>query len=160
MGGVKRVIEAERERESERERKRERKRERAVEAGHEHMERGALRDKKTEQESKKLRVFGLGWFGLVWFGFFFKAQFVCVALAVLELSVDQAGLELRNSPASVSQVLELKAWATTAWHFGCFCFFLFLVFRDRVSLCSLGCPGTHFVDQAGLTLRNLPASAS
>ena len=33
-------------------------------------------------------------------------------------------------------------------------------FRDRVSLCSPGCPGTHFVDQAGLELRNLPASAS
>ena len=35
-----------------------------------------------------------------------------------------------------------------------------VVFRDRVSLCSPGCPGTHFVDQAGLELRNLPASAS
>jgi hypothetical protein len=31
---------------------------------------------------------------------------------------------------------------------------------DRVSLCSPGCPGTHSVDQAGLELRNLPASAS
>jgi hypothetical protein len=30
----------------------------------------------------------------------------------------------------------------------------------RVSLCSLGCPGTHSVDQAGLKLRNPPASAS
>ncbi|GAB1300036.1 DNA-dependent protein kinase catalytic subunit [Apodemus speciosus] len=29
-----------------------------------------------------------------------------------------------------------------------------------VSLCSSGYPGTHFVDQAGLELRNLPASAS
>jgi hypothetical protein len=38
--------------------------------------------------------------------------------------------------------------------------FFFLVFRDRVSLCSSGCPGTHFVDQAGLELRNPPASAS
>jgi hypothetical protein len=35
-----------------------------------------------------------------------------------------------------------------------------LVFQDRVSLCSPGCPGTHCVDQAGLELRNLPASAS
>jgi hypothetical protein len=43
-----------------------------------------------------------------------------------------------------------------------FFFFLFvcLFFRDRVSLYSSGCPGTHFVDQAGLELRNLPASAS
>jgi hypothetical protein len=30
----------------------------------------------------------------------------------------------------------------------------------RVSLYSPGCPGTHFVDQAGLELRNPPASAS
>jgi hypothetical protein len=36
----------------------------------------------------------------------------------------------------------------------------FLVFRDRVSLYSSGCPGTHFVDQAGLELRNPPASTS
>jgi hypothetical protein len=35
-----------------------------------------------------------------------------------------------------------------------------LVFRDRVSLCSPGCPGTHSVDWAGLKLRNPPASAS
>jgi hypothetical protein len=34
------------------------------------------------------------------------------------------------------------------------------VFRDRVSLYTPGCPGTHSVDQAGLELRNLPASAS
>ena len=42
------------------------------------------------------------------------------------------------------------------WFFVC----LFLVFRDRISLYSPGCPGTHFVDQAGLELRNLLASAS
>jgi hypothetical protein len=40
------------------------------------------------------------------------------------------------------------------------CLFSFLFFWDRVSLYSPGCPGTHFVDQAGLKLRNLPASAS
>jgi hypothetical protein len=37
---------------------------------------------------------------------------------------------------------------------------LFLVFQDRVSLCSPGCPGTHSVNQAGLKLKNPPASAS
>jgi hypothetical protein len=36
----------------------------------------------------------------------------------------------------------------------------FLVFQDSVSLSSSDCPGTHFVDQAGLELRNPPASAS
>jgi hypothetical protein len=41
-----------------------------------------------------------------------------------------------------------------------FIYLFILVFRDRVSLYSPGCPGTHFVDQAGLELRNLPASAS
>jgi hypothetical protein len=41
-------------------------------------------------------------------------------------------------------------------------FFLFVcfVFRDRVSLYSPGCPRIHFVDQAGLELRNPPASAA
>jgi hypothetical protein len=40
-----------------------------------------------------------------------------------------------------------------------FSFFLF-GFRDRVSLYSPGCPGTNSVDQAGLELRDLFASAS
>jgi hypothetical protein len=46
--------------------------------------------------------------------------------------------------------------------FSWFCFFVFLVFvfRDRVSLCSYGCPGIPSVDQAGLRLRDPPASAS
>jgi hypothetical protein len=38
--------------------------------------------------------------------------------------------------------------------------FVLLVFQDSVSLCSPGCPGTHSADQAGLELRNPPASAS
>jgi hypothetical protein len=41
-----------------------------------------------------------------------------------------------------------------------FCFLFFFFFQDRVSLISSGCPGTHFVDQTGLELRNPPASAS
>jgi hypothetical protein len=32
--------------------------------------------------------------------------------------------------------------------------------KKEGSLCSPGCPGTHSVDQAGLKLRDLPASAS
>jgi hypothetical protein len=41
------------------------------------------------------------------------------------------------------------------------CFFgLLLFFWDRVSLYSPGCSGTHFVDQAGLELRNPSSSAS
>jgi hypothetical protein len=43
--------------------------------------------------------------------------------------------------------------------FVCFGFW-FLVFQDRVSLYSPGCPGIDFVDQAGLELRNLPAYVS
>jgi hypothetical protein len=46
------------------------------------------------------------------------------------------------------------------YSFVLFCFVLFFVFRDKVSLYSPGCPETHSVDQAGLKLRNSPASAS
>jgi hypothetical protein len=34
------------------------------------------------------------------------------------------------------------------------------LFRDKVFLCSPGCPRTHSVYQVGLKLRNPPASAS
>jgi hypothetical protein len=51
-------------------------------------------------------------FFLFFFFFFFETGFLCIALAVLELT--QAGLELRNLPASASQVLGLKASTTTA----------------------------------------------
>jgi hypothetical protein len=37
----------------------------------------------------------------------FETGFLCVALAVLELFVDQAGLQLRSLLASASQVLKL-----------------------------------------------------
>jgi hypothetical protein len=47
-------------------------------------------------------------------------------------------------------------WGRVGWGL---CLFV-LVFGDRISLYSPGCPGTHFVDQAGLELRNPPASAS
>ena len=44
---------------------------------------------------------------------FFETGFVCVALAVLILnSADQAGIELRDLPASASQVLGLKVCIT------------------------------------------------
>ena len=43
------------------------------------------------------------WFGLVWFGFL-EAGFLCIVMTVLELALytHQAGLELRDSPASAS----------------------------------------------------------
>jgi hypothetical protein len=44
----------------------------------------------------------------------------------------------------------------TIWSF---CFVLFCFF-ETVSLYSPGCPGTHFVDQADLELRNPPVCAS
>jgi hypothetical protein len=54
--------------------------------------------------------------------------------------------------------------ALVTFFFFLLCLFVFVLFcfcfQDRVSLCSPGCPGTHSVDQAGLELRTLPASAS
>jgi hypothetical protein len=55
----------------------------------------------------------------------------------------------------------LFGWFCVLFCFVLFCFvlFYFVFLRERVSLYSPGCSGTHFVDQTGLKLRNLPASA-
>ena len=72
--------------------------------------------------------------------------------------IDQ--LEVTKPNISLIQVSDLlysnwlRLWMSVIF------FFFFLFFRDKVSLCSPGCPETHFVDQAGLELRNPPASAS
>jgi hypothetical protein len=55
-----------------------------------------------------------------------------------------------------------KLDACTLYLFYLFLFFLFFFtffFQDRVSLYSLGCPGTHSVDQAGFELTNPSVSA-
>jgi hypothetical protein len=70
-------------------------------------------------------------------------------------SVDQAGLELRNPPASASQVLGLKACVTTP---SITCWFLFCLFFETGPLCSPGCPGTFYIYQANFELRHLPSS--
>ena len=65
-------------------------------------------------------------------------MFVCLFFETGFHFVDQAGLELRNPPASAS----FKGFFV--WLFGWFGWFL--VFSDF--------SGTHSVDQAGLELRN------
>jgi hypothetical protein len=87
------------------------------------------------------------------------AQHVCRAcrswnaLESLELKLQKAV----NCPMGLGNQTQVL-WKSTSVL--CLFCFLFFVFWDRVSLYSPGCPGTHFVDQAGLELRSLPASAS
>jgi hypothetical protein len=64
-------------------------------------------------------------------------------------------------PPALAQINEPRAVTTTSFClFVCLFFVFVFVFRVRVSLYSPGCPGTHFIDQVGLKLRNPPASAS
>jgi hypothetical protein len=71
-----------------------------------------------------------------------------------------------SQPDNETRVTQSTWEFTVKKKFFLFFCFVFLVFRDRVlciaciSLYSPGCPGTHSVDQAGLELRNPPASAS
>jgi hypothetical protein len=51
-------------------------------------------------------------------------------------------------------------FSTSFLMFFVFLFLFVLLFPDRVSLCSLGCPRTHSVDQFSFKLRDPPASAS
>jgi hypothetical protein len=59
-----------------------------------------------------LFCFVLVWFGLVWFGFQDRVS-LCSPGCPGTHSVDQAGLKLRNLPAYASQLMGLKACATT-----------------------------------------------
>ena len=63
---------------------------------------------------------------------------------------------IRCAPVCFLESLTI-AWYYTSNFPGTFFFKFF--FRDRASQYSPGCTGTHFVDQADLELRNLPASA-
>jgi hypothetical protein len=69
--------------------------------------------------------------------------------------------KLRTSGIAISA---LNRWAISPapkkYILFCFVLFCLFCFRDRVSLYSPGCTGTHSVDQAGLKPRNSPASAS
>jgi hypothetical protein len=59
------------------------------------------------------------------------------------------------------KLLEIgSAVACILGYWAAFPLFFFFFFLETGFLCSSGCPGTHFVDQAGLELRNPPASAS
>jgi hypothetical protein len=96
----------------------------------------------------------------------FKITFIYLFMAEDHLCLCTCGSQRTDSlrvftPRGQTKVLRL----------GSKCFYLpsepphqlpltFFFFRDRVSLCSPVCPGTHSVDQAGLELRNPPASAS
>jgi hypothetical protein len=70
--------------------------------------------------------------------------------------------ELNSGPLEEQSVLlttEPSLQPCSSFFVCLFCF-VFVFIWDRVSLYSPGCPGTHFVDQAGLELRNPAASAS
>jgi len=79
-------------------------------------------------------------------------SFTRVAVIMVSLQSDRALTKTSTHPQATSFPL----YFTDVW----LVFFLGGGVRDRVSLYSPGCPGTHFVDQAGLEFRNLPASAS
>jgi hypothetical protein len=98
------------------------------------------------------KLMGRAWFGLSLIGFPICSGPNEYRIAPHRLGVDYGTYLCFHHPESdcAFSLLELSS----------VCLFVFMVFRDRVSLYSSGCPGTHFVDQPGLELRNPPASAS
>jgi hypothetical protein len=92
-------------------------------------------------------------FCLVWFGLFRDRVSLRSPGCPGTHSVAQAGLELRNLTASASQVLGLKAWATTAWLRSMFFFsFVLLLFALRQSLSKQHCQAWNFTMESRLAL--------
>jgi hypothetical protein len=86
-------------------------------------------------------------------------------VASLYLKEKWAGKEIKETTPFTVVTNKIKYFDVTLTMQVKICLFvvlfcLFVCFRDRVSLYHPGCPGTHSVDQAGLELRNPPASAS
>ena len=80
------------------------------------MEKKSCPSKDLEPIFKRNKMQQAFFFVVVLFCFvfvFFETGFLCSSGCPGTHSVDQADLELRNSPASASQVLGLKACATT-----------------------------------------------
>jgi hypothetical protein len=65
-----------------------------------------------------------------------------------------------SSTRIINSQVTLQAKLSPSPLLGFILFYLFIYFGFFVSLCNPGCSGTHSVDQAGLKLRNPPASAS
>jgi hypothetical protein len=96
---------------------------------------------KNRTKQKKTKHFAMGFLLFICF-WFFETGFLCIAPACPGThSVDQAGLELRNLPASASRVLGLKACATTAQ----LCHGIFIIFICFI-ITGIGaymCPSVH-----------------
>jgi hypothetical protein len=76
----------------------------------------------------------------------------CTSLYSLPPAMEECSSFFIFLPASIC--CHLSFWCLFV------CLFCFVLFCDRVSLYSPGCPGTHSVDPSGLELRNLLASVS
>jgi hypothetical protein len=78
------------------------------------------------------------------------------------MCVQEDNEELKRVTGSKSLTLFLvfSFFCLFVWFFVFVFVFVFVFLQDRVSLYSPGCPRTYSVDQAGLELRNPPASAS
>jgi hypothetical protein len=113
------------------------------------------------------------WHSLTWNWVFKSTWYKCIMISLESQSLNSLCLSQRYHPINLKymhvnmQDLKQKRASynsiqkcLTPVNFESFFFlFFFFFFQDRVSLYSPGCPGTHFVDQTGLKLRNPPASA-
>jgi hypothetical protein len=72
----------------------------------------------------------------------------------------EASLWESHESCHVNMFSKFTKLSTHIRHYCIFKLLFFSFLRDRVSLYSPGCPGTHSVDQVGLKIRNPPSSAS
>ena len=104
-------------------------------------------------------IYWISYFFHLWFGLLCQNKVAIVSSHYYQVVCSNLVVYLlvfnANSRLCLSLYLCSIIWGCILWYCQLDSFFVCLVFQDRVSLCSPGCPGTHSVDQAFLKLTDI-----
>lgn len=92
--------------------------------------------------------------------FYWRLHLALRPVGIEKYKIDDEGKETSESPQGSHQASMPLSWVTMGGKISYRCLDCCIVFLDRVSLCSPGCPETCSIDQAALKLTEVCLSLS